>query len=82
MVAYRASKAALNKITQAQAYDFKQAGITCIAMHPGYVQTDMAGPSADIPASQRAAGILKVAENLTIEQSGTFIDWNGTTQNW
>jgi NAD(P)-dependent dehydrogenase (short-subunit alcohol dehydrogenase family) len=82
MVAYRTSKAALNKITQAQAYDFEQAGITCVAMHPGYVQTDMAGASADIPSSQSAAGILNVAENLTIDQAGTFIDGNGTTQNW
>ena len=82
MVAYRASKAALNKITQAQASDMQQDGITCIAMHPGYVQTDMAGPTADIPPSESAAGILNVAENLTIEQSGTFIDWDGTRRNW
>ena len=82
MVAYRASKAALNKVTQAQASDLEHAGIACIAMHPGYVQTDMAGPAADIPPSESAAGILKVAENLTIEQSGTFIDWDGTQRNW
>lgn len=82
MVAYRASKAALNKITQAQASDFKQEKITCIAMHPGYVQTDMAGPSADITAAHSAAGILNVAENLKIAQSGTFIDWDGEVQHW
>ena len=78
MVAYRASKAALNKVTQAQASDFQEDGITCVAMHPGYVQTDMAGPGADIPPHESAAGILRVAENLTLEQSGLFIDWDGT----
>ena len=82
MVAYRASKAALNKVTQAQAADFQEDGITCVAMHPGYVQTDMAGPGADIPPHESAAGILLVAENLTLEQSGSFIDWDGTRRDW
>ena len=82
MVAYRASKAALNKITQAQAADFQDNGIICIAMHPGYVRTDMAGPNADISPLESAAGILNVAEKLSIAQTGTFIDWDGTRQDW
>ena len=47
-IAYRASKAALNKVTQGLATDLHKDGISVIAMHPGWVQSDMGGPSADI----------------------------------
>ena len=81
-IAYRSSKAALNKITQALATDLKPRGITCIAMHPGWVQTDMGGSSADITAAESAAGILAVAEQVNLENTGRFIDWDGTEQGW
>ncbi|KAG1702960.1 C-factor [Nymphon striatum] len=47
-IAYRASKSALNKVTQGLATDLKKDGITCIAMHPGWVQTDMGSSAADV----------------------------------
>ena len=81
-IAYRASKAALNKITQALATDLKQEGITCISMHPGWVQTDMGGAEADITPQESAAGILNVIQSITIEETGKFIDWDGTPRSW
>ena len=81
-IAYRASKAALNKVTQGLATDLRGYGISVIAMHPGWVQSDMGGPSADITPAESAAGILNVAEELTIEDTGRFIDWDGTSRVW
>ncbi|MEM9332619.1 MAG: SDR family oxidoreductase [Pseudomonadota bacterium] len=81
-IAYRASKAALNKVTQAQATDLREDGITVVAMHPGWVQSDMGGPTADITPAESASGILNVAETLTLDQTGTFIDWDGTSRSW
>lgn len=81
-IAYRASKAALNKVTQGLATDLREDGISVIAMHPGWVQSDMGGPSADITPAESATGILNVAEELTIEDSGRFIDWDGTSRIW
>ena len=81
-IAYRASKSALNKVTQALATDLEPDGISCIAMHPGWVRSDMGGPAADISPQESAAGILNVAENLSIKQTGQFIDWNGAVQSW
>lgn len=81
-IAYRASKAALNKITQGLATDLKDDGITCIAMHPGWVQSDMGGEAADITPAESAAGILKVIQSLTIDDTGKFIDWDGTARSW
>lgn len=81
-IAYRASKAALNKVTQGLATDLREDGIAVIAMHPGWVRTDMGGSSADITPGESAKGILRVAENLSIEDTGRFIDWDGTPRSW
>lgn len=81
-IAYRASKAALNKITQGLATDLKDDGITCIAMHPGWVQSDMGGEAADITPAESANGILEVIQSLTIDDTGKFIDWDGTARSW
>ena len=81
-IAYRASKAALNKITQGLATDLKEEGVTCIAMHPGWVQSDMGGAAADITPAESAAGILAVIQSLSIDDTGKFIDWDGTPRSW
>ena len=81
-IAYRASKAALNKVVQGLATDLKPRGITCIAMHPGWVRTDMGGASADISVEESAEGILTVAESLALEKTGRFIDWDGQERVW
>ncbi|MEM8649634.1 MAG: SDR family oxidoreductase [Pseudomonadota bacterium] len=81
-IAYRASKAALNKVTQGLATDLRADGVSVVAMHPGWVQTDMGGSAADITPVESAAGILSVAENLTLDQTGSFIDWDGVARSW
>ena len=43
---YRSSKTALNACIKNLAIDYADKGITCIAMHPGFVRTDMGGPGA------------------------------------
>ena len=65
-IAYRASKAAVNKVMQGLATDLRGDGISVISMHPGWVRTDMGGAGADISAAESAAGILNVAGNLGI----------------
>ncbi len=82
ILAYRASKAALNKVTQGLATDLRKDGVTCIAMHPGWVQSDMGGAEADITTEQSAFGILEVIQSLTIDDTCKFIDWDGTARTW
>ncbi len=81
-VAYRASKAAVNKICQALATDLRAAGICVIAVHPGWVRTDMGGSSADIAAEDSAGGLLRVIENLSMADTGRFFGWDGSPLEW
>jgi NAD(P)-dependent dehydrogenase (short-subunit alcohol dehydrogenase family) len=85
-IAYRASKAALNKIAQGLAEDLKgegvQKGVTVIALHPGWVRTDMGGPDAPLSVEESAEGIIDVIDDLTIERTGRFLDFRGETVAW
>ncbi len=80
--AYTTSKAALNMVTRRLAVDLQSRGITTITMHPGWVRTDMGGPSASLSPDESASGIIKVVSNLTPRQNGQFIQWNGEIHAW
>jgi NAD(P)-dependent dehydrogenase (short-subunit alcohol dehydrogenase family) len=81
-LAYQSSKAALNKVMQVMAKDLESENIIVCSMHPGWVQTDMGGPSADISVNESAAGMISFFDNLTSEQSGRFWKWNGEEHAW
>jgi NAD(P)-dependent dehydrogenase (short-subunit alcohol dehydrogenase family) len=49
---YRASKAALNSVLRDTALTYGPQGATCVAFHPGWVQTDMGGAGADAHVEQ------------------------------
>lgn len=81
-IAYRASKGAVNKVMQGLATDLKPEGIAVAAVHPGWVRTDMGGPTADVGTRDSAAGVLDLADRLTIETTGRFWNFDGTTLSW
>jgi NAD(P)-dependent dehydrogenase (short-subunit alcohol dehydrogenase family) len=79
---YYGSKALLNMYTRALAWDDQTQGITVIAIHPGWVRTDMGGPDAHISPTQSAKGLLKVTEGLTTVDNGKFYTWDGDEYPW
>jgi NAD(P)-dependent dehydrogenase (short-subunit alcohol dehydrogenase family) len=81
-VAYRASKAAVNKASQTLATDLAREGIAVASLHPGWVRTDMGGAGADIDPSESAAGIKAVLDRLTVATTGKFWAWNGRELPW
>ena len=81
-VAYRASKAAANKVTQCLATDLEKEGIAVAAIHPGWVRSDMGGPHADIGVVESAAGVKKVIDGLTVETTGRFWNYDGSELAW
>lgn len=80
-IAYRASKAALNKITQCLATDLAVEGVSVVAVHPGWVRTDLGGDGVLTPR-ESAAGILALIERLDVTQAGTFFDNKGAIIDW
>lgn len=80
--AYRSSKAAVNKVMQVLAEDLRPDGIIVIPVHPGWVQTDMGGPNAEISTEESASGLRKLIAGLTLAESGQFFNWNGTPHEW
>ncbi len=81
-IAYRASKAAVNKVMQGLATDLKPMAVAVALVHPGWVRTDMGGAGADIDPSESASGILTLAEGLTLEGTGQFYNWDGSIAEW
>ncbi|HWG04018.1 MAG TPA: SDR family NAD(P)-dependent oxidoreductase, partial [Beijerinckiaceae bacterium] len=81
-LAYRASKAALNKLFQGVATDLKQDGIAVLILSPGWVRTDMGGRSAPLSVAESAAGILREIDELTLARTGHFRDYSGREVPW
>ncbi len=79
---YCISKAAQNMATVLLAAALAPRAITVIALHPGWVQTDMGGDSANVSAEDAARGLLAVIDALTPAQSGQFLDWQGQALLW
>jgi NAD(P)-dependent dehydrogenase (short-subunit alcohol dehydrogenase family) len=81
-IAYRAAKAALNKIAQGLAADLKGEGVAVIAMHPGWLRTDMGGPCADLSVEEGVTGVVATIDALTIEKTGRFLDYRNKELAW
>ncbi len=82
MFAYCSSKGAVNKVMRLAAPELKKEGITVALVHPGFVKTDMGGPSAHITAEESAAGLISVIDALTIDDSPCFKTWEGNDHVW
>ena len=78
---YRASKAAANSVLRDLAFALEGRAL-CVALHPGWVRTDMGGPGADLSVADSAAGLRRVLAGLTPEAHGGFFDHDGQRLPW
>ncbi|TDJ61950.1 MAG: SDR family oxidoreductase [Proteobacteria bacterium] len=79
---YRSSKAALNAAMKSAANDLEGRGISVVVIHPGWVQTDMGGPSALLSVEQSAKSIRELLGRVSIEDTGKFFNYDGTVIPW
>ena len=72
------TKAALNAVVKSLSIDLKQQGIISVALHPGWVKTDMGGPNAEITTRECVDRLFANLAQLTLADSGRFIDIDGS----
>lgn len=78
---YRASKAALNSVLKDMSL-LLAGRATCVALHPGWVRTDMGGAGADIDVATSAADIRRTLAALTAADNGGFFNHDGQPIPW
>ena len=79
---YAISKAAQNMASVLLARALAERGILVLALHPGWVQTEMGGAQAQVAPADAVAGLLQVIDGATQAQSGSFVDWRGEPLPW
>lgn len=79
---YAMSKAAQNMATALLSHALRERSIAVVALHPGWVQTDMGGSGAQIAPRESVQGLLKAIGGVRLEDSGRFIDWRGRDVAW
>ena len=79
---YRSSKAALNAVTVCLSSDLADDGTRVVALHPGWVRTDMGGSNALVDAPTSASGLKKVMLGIDTAQNGGFFDYTGESIPW
>jgi NAD(P)-dependent dehydrogenase (short-subunit alcohol dehydrogenase family) len=78
---YRASKSAVNSVVKDISFGLQGKAI-CVAMHPGWVQTDMGGAGADLDVTQSVADMRATVASLRAEHNGTFLNHDGQALAW
>lgn len=79
---YRASKTALNMITKSLSLDLKDEKIGCLLLHPGYVATAMVNNKGNVTPKEGVAGLTKIIEKATLEDSAKVFHFEGYELPW
>lgn len=80
-IGYSISKTALNMLIKKLSPELEEAGIRIIAVHPGWLRTDMGGPTARVEPADAALDIVQLAETSD-HTTGVFLRTDGTQLPW
>ncbi|QDO84165.1 SDR family oxidoreductase [Shewanella psychropiezotolerans] len=79
---YRSSKAAINSVVKSLSVDLRDDNIAVVALHPGWVRTEMGGPNGLIDVQESVTGLKRVLDGLDMSQTGGFLDFRGQDIPW
>jgi len=80
--AYSMSKAALNMQSKILQNYLKPRGFKILAVHPGWLITEMGGAGADIHPDEAAEGIFKLAAKDWNPDDELYMDYRGQPLRW
>ncbi len=79
---YRSSKTALNMVMACYAEEIAETGVGVVMFHPGWVQTDMGGPSATLTPTESITHLRASIEKLSFADTGKFFNYDGSPLPW
>ncbi|QHF01645.1 Short-chain dehydrogenase [Pseudomonas asturiensis] len=82
MTLYKASKAALNSMTNSFVVQLPEPRPTVLSLHPGWVKTDMGGENAAIDVLTSTTGLVEQLNAYAGKGGHHFINYKGETIAW
>ncbi|WP_449429988.1 SDR family oxidoreductase [Pseudomonas putida] len=79
---YKASKAALNSMINSFVVEQQRPDLCVLAMHPGWVKTDMGGENAEIDVLTSTRGMLEQVKAQSGNGGLRFINYLGENLTW
>ncbi|CAN5842503.1 SDR family oxidoreductase [soil metagenome] len=79
---YNCSKAGLNMATVQMSRDPALAGVTVVAMNPGWIRTEMSGDDAPLDIIEATREIADLLPRIVDEMNGCFVDRFGSNIDW
>jgi NAD(P)-dependent dehydrogenase (short-subunit alcohol dehydrogenase family) len=79
---YKASKAALNSMTNSFVTQLGEQKLTVLSLHPGWVKTDMGGEGADIDVDTSTRGLVDQVNAYVGKGGHHFVNYRGETIPW
>ncbi|MBC3365398.1 SDR family oxidoreductase [Pseudomonas sp. SWRI154] len=79
---YKASKAALNSMTNSFVSQLGEQTLTVLSLHPGWVKTDMGGEGADLDVETSTRGLIDQVNAFAGKGGHHFVNYKGETIPW
>ena len=79
---YCISKAALNMATRMSALALGPLGVSCFAVNPGWVKTDMGGARAPLTVEESVSSLLALIDRADASFGGRFMERDGSEVPW
>lgn len=79
---YRSAKAGLNAAVRSLSIDLASDDIAVQLLHPGWVRTGMGGENAPVDILTSVAGMIERIDELSLAESGRFVDYTGKALPW
>jgi NAD(P)-dependent dehydrogenase (short-subunit alcohol dehydrogenase family) len=79
---YRASKAAVNQLMRSYAARHRDDARTLLLINPGWVQTELGGPGAQLTIDESVPGVADTIDAQTGKPGLQFLDYRGQNVPW